>query len=433
MSLPERRGGAEPVTQVSPDTDAIIVNPDGEAFTDFTRNREVVVRSEALNALNPVVKIDLGKVVTTQNGPGVAIVIQDFGLPPRIITINGGFPDIRDIQSRRQSEAQHPDSSEYLDFDVISPEMNGTYHFDDKMLPAKDDGLEVIMGRGETMLWAHDGVPSDERTGYIGGSTWELIALLPEDYWGQPDFSDISETDGGLRRGYVPLIGMSYEGNVLSIHSLDDTHAEVQYQQLRSLADDLPVERGKDAQLADVDPDAIIRGIVAGDTQATEAVTRIVRERKELADQVEATSGKLAEAARAVDSLETSLAVNKGKLGDARREVAHLAGEVAKLKRESRTAETTSKGSIFDILNGRQATEQDPHGYCAQLGLSPDFLFALDSESAAKVVRGVYRGLANAFHPDGKGSADTEDTLKAIGNVVDSVLQRLEQGYWGRK
>jgi hypothetical protein len=83
-------------------------------------------------------------------------------------------------------------------------------------------------------------------------------------------------------------------------------------------------------------------------------------------------------------------------------------------------------------LGGKHATESDPHSYCAQLGLSPDFLFALEPEAATKVVKGVHKGLVTAFHPDRNKSPEAGEAMKGINNAVDGVLTRLDQGYWNR-
>lgn len=438
MPLPERHDTIQEAgTLTNPDmlraSGAIAVNSSGEAFTELTRTKEAIIVSEHLDSAHPVVKVDLEKIITERGGDGVSIVIQDFGLPPRVITVRGDFINIKDVAGMERTKEHYRSVPKQLEFEVISPETNGTYHFDERGLPTKDYGTPVVLSRGETMLWAHDGEPSDQRTGYIGGSMWELVAQLPHDYWGEPDFSDALEIDGGLRRGFVPLIGLHYEGNTLSVYSLDDVHAEVQYQQVRSLADEIPKEDKELSQLSEVDIETIVKDLVAGDAVAREALIRVVSERMDLADQLKITKEQLADSLRGNDNLETLLAVNKGKLRDARQEAARLADRVRKLETEPRNSKSSDAESLFDILGGKQATEADPHGYCSQLGLSPGFLLNLDSETAKKVVRGVHKGLVTGFHPDKNRGTEAEEIMKGINNAVDGVLARLEQGYWNRR
>lgn len=430
MSLPERPDkthevGVPAATSVDliRGSGAIAVNSQGEAFTDLTRAKETVIKSERLDSLNPVVKIDLEKIITEQRGAGVSIVVQDFGLPPRVINVRGEFTDVSDVEGMKREDEHYRNAPKHLTLEVISPETNGTYCFDEKGLPS-NDGTEVVLSRGQAMLWAHDGAPSDVRTGYIEGSMWELVAQ--DTYYGKPDFSDLDETGGHLRPGFVPLVGMSYEGNILSVYSLDDVHAEVKFQQVRSLDEEIADTEA--AEFEGVDIKELLLGFVKSET-----ITTIIEERASLLDRLQEANAQLAEALLAQDNMETLLAVNKGKLRDARHEIASLLGKVRKLESESNTKATQGSSSIHDILGGKQATEADPHGYCSQLGLSPEFLFGLDAQTAAKVVKGVHKGLVTGFHPDLNKDPNASEAMKTINNAVDGVLERIEQGHWGRR
>lgn len=410
-----------------PETTAIIVDGAGDAYVDFTRQKESVIRSERLDALHPLVEIDLETIVPEQGGSGISIVIQDFGLPPRMINIKGDFTDTSDIRGMERSEKHYRGAPKKLLLEAPRPEDKKTFSYDDRGLPSEEyDSVSLL--RGTSMIWGHDGRPSDERTGYINNSFWGLIAETRR--YGTIDFSE----EQHVGRGDVPFIGMTYEGSTLSIYSLDDVHAEVQYQRIRSLEDEIPSSEAGSSLLEAVDIEGLVQGIISGDTTAREALSKIIDDRQRAMVALTGLSARLEEALLVGDRLETLLAANKRKLVDARHEVARLTGEVHRLERiASGSGIPQQEQSIFDILGGKHATEADPHGHCSAIGIDPSFLFSLSPDVAVRVVKGVHKGLAMGFHSDRNIDPEAEDAMKTVNNAVDEILDRIERGYWGRR
>lgn len=408
----------------------ITIDAKGNAYTDFTREKESIIRSERLDAQHPVVKINLETIVTQEGGCGVSIVVQDFGLPARTINVSGEFVSMSEVRGVARSEEHYAGAPKHLGISAISPDRDKTYFLDDKGLPA--DWQEVGLSRGEAMLFAHDGSPSDERTGYIASGFWELITLLPRDYYGSKDFSDVGSAVG---RGYVPFIGISYEGSVLSIHSLDDVHAEVQYQQVRSLADESVAT--PEVLSEEIDADQLIADLIAGNDDAKATFKDLLDKRRETLDSIDSLQTELTEARQGNDSLETVLAGVKRKLSEARSEAARLDGEVRRLRQHtqstSKTGGQTESDFLRDLLGGRHSTEKDPHGFCARVGIDPAFLFSLNPEAAGRVIKGIHRGLAMQFHSDRQEGEADDEPMKAVNVAVDSILDRIQQGYWGRR
>ncbi len=406
----------------------IVVDAEGNAYTDLTREKESVIKSERLDPIHPVVQIDLESIITEDYGSAIAIAIQDFGLPPRIIRIGGDFTTMSDITGTRREDDHYTGAPRTLFLAAHSPDEKGTYRFDEKGLPEKETS-RIELSRGESMIWAHNGDPSEERTGYIRENFWELTALSPKDYFGSPDFSDII----GLPGGFTALIGITYESNVLSIYSLDGAHADVLCQQVRSLSDDIKHYAGEEGVIDEIDPADVIAMLRVGDDSTGELLTRILSERTEAMMAVGGLRTQIIDAKIGNDNLETLLAVNKKMLRKARQEAADLAREVQRLQREGQTSGQTrqNRDSIFDFLGGRQTTEADPHGHCATIGIDSAFIFSLPSDAAKKVVNGVRKGLAAGFHSD---THDIDDeAMKRVNAAVDSILERLDQGYWGRR
>ncbi|MFI5271023.1 MAG: hypothetical protein ACHQT9_03200 [Candidatus Saccharimonadales bacterium] len=410
-----------------PVTGAIVVNSDGEAYTDLTRQKESVIRSERLDTAHPVVEINLETIVTEQSGIGISIIVQDFGLPPRMINIKGDFTDTSDIQGMERSKEHYQGAPKKLQLQAHRPGDDKTFAYDDRGLPAQEGGY-VTLTRGNSMIWAHDGDPSDQRTGYIHNAYWGLVAERHE--YGTLDFNE--EQRAG--RGDIPFIGMTYDGNILSIYSLDDVHAEVQYQQVRSLEDELSPAKETSDLLEEVDIEGLVSGLVAGDTTSRELLAKILDDRKKASIAANGLASQLEEALLGNDRLETLLAINKRKLGSSRHEVARLTGEVRRLKQGIKEPQEAGQtDNIFDILGAKHATEADPYGHCSVVGLDPSFLFALSPDIAVRVVKGVHRGLAMGFHSDRNEDAESEEAMKAVNNAVDEILGRIERGYWGKR
>ncbi len=412
----------------------IVVDAEGNAYTDLTREKESVIRSERLDSAHPVVHINLETLITEHGGSAVAIVVQDFGLPPRVISIDGDFTDMRDVAGVSREDEHYMSAPKTLSLTSPSTENGRTYIFDYGDGYPTDDPGSVKLSRGESMFWAHEGTPSDERTGYIENySPYELVGLPPRDYYGKPDFSDLDEYRMSLTNGFTPLIGISYAHNILSVYSLDDAHAEVLYQQVRSLADE-SVDYAAPATLEDeIDFSELIAGLAAGDESAQKTLETIMTDRAEALIAVNGLKSQLSDAITGIDNLETLVAVTKKRLREARQEAAKLAHEVQRLEREGRSArrEPTGQDRIFDFLGGRQATEADPHGYCSTIGLNPEFLFAQPPELAERLVKSMQRGFARGLHSDISGGSD--EPMKIINVAVDAILDRLKQGYWGRR
>jgi hypothetical protein len=407
----------------------ISVGPNGDAYTEFTREKESIIRNERLDSQHPVVRIDLETIITQESGCGISIVVQDFGLPARAIDISGEFVSMSDVRGVARDAGHYSGAPKHLNLTANTPNRNKTFSLDDKDLPV--DYEPVVISIGEAMLFVHDGSPSDERAGYIAGGFWDLIAQLPKDYYGAKDFSDVGTEVG---RGYIPFIGISYEGSVLSIHSLDDVHAEVLYQQVRSLAYEAPTAPG--IIIDEIDTDKLIAGLIAGSDGAKNAFKELLSKQRETRATIESLQAELLEAHNGSDSLETVLAGVKRKLSDARSEAARLNGEVKRLRQAAqsppKSGDQSNSDFFSDLLGGRHTTQKDPHGHCASLGMDPEFLFSLNPEAAGKVIKGIHRGLAIQFHSDKRGGKTDDEPMKAVNMAVDSILSRLNSGYWGR-
>jgi hypothetical protein len=408
----------------------IVVDPDGNAYTDLTREKESVIRSERLDSAHPVVHVNLETIITEHGGSAVVIVVQDFGLPPRLINIYGDFNTMHDVAGISREDEHYASAPKTLSMSAPSKENGRTYSFDYDGRPS-DEASSVELSRGEAMLWAHEGTPSDERTGYIEyQSFYELIGLRPRDYYGKPDFKG---EHPGLSSGYTPLIGINYANNVLSIYSLDDAHAEVLYQQVKSLSDEVGDYADPEGMSDDFNLPDVITRLSAGDAEAQELIEQIMAERAEALLATRGLKTQLLQARTGIDNMETVVAVTKKRLREARREAAELARDVERLKRQASTSEGTAEteGNIFDFISGRKMTESDPHGYCSTIGLIPEFLFAQKPEIAKRLVQSVQRGLARGLHSDVSGGSD--EPMKLINAAADAIFARLEQGYWGRR
>lgn len=398
---------------------AIVVDPEGDAYVEYTRQKESLIVSERLDDQNPILHVDLEKILTEEGGAAIAVVVEDFGLPPRLIEISGDFTSMRDVSNLTRNDQHYRSAPECLNLRAPAPDShdNQTYVFDSKLHAYPEYG-GVELSRGESMLFAHEGEPSDQRVGYIGDDWYGLTVLRPRDYYGEADFSDINTI--GLR-GSIPLIGVTYEGHTLSLYSLDNVHAQVLYQQVRSLEDTMTYASEAEGVL---DTDELLARLKGADEAVYEELSVLMTRGNEAEISVRALTDQLDQARQAVDSLETLLVVNKSKLRDARYEAAELQREVERLKRAEKPLSQTGKKQGADSQPGNN----DPYGLCTILGLNADFLFELAPQNAIKIVKGVHRGLVMQFHSDVKGGDD--EGMKKINNAVDTLISRLEQGYW---
>ena len=419
----------------------IAIDSNGNASTELTRKKESVIRREQLNRDNPVVVIDLETILAQDDGEAISIVVQDFGLPPRVININGDFIRHNDVQNLTRDQEHYTQAPKTLTLTAPSIEQDNsigrTYVFDDRTLPThayepltlqrRNSGSDSY-GRG-SMLWAHDGAPSDERNGYIEGF-YGLVALSEGDYY----YSGTFEGELPELRGMTPYIGITYEGKSLYIYSLDDTHADVLYQQVRSLEDEMPHQGLPEQTGSGFDLTRLLSQLEGADDVVIQAIETLSTEHSEAIIALAAVQKQLHESARSNDALETYLATNKTKLSEARREVADLSRQVEILSRQGpRSSQTqdTRDQTINDLLGSKRATEADPHGHLASIGVTPDFLLNLDPVTAKKMLTGVHRALAQRYHSDGGDESDDEK-MKRINTAVDSIHERIEKGYWGR-
>jgi hypothetical protein len=187
--------------------------------------------------------------------------------------------------------------------------------------------------------------------------------------------------------------------------------------------------------VAEIDLTDLLTGLVEDSDEARTKLEAILQERKEMGHTIADLEERVTDAVQANDSLETVLAGVKRRLREARHDAASLQQQVNRLQRQAQSGSTQSNPHddfIRRLLGEQLGTDGDPHGHCAAIGLDPAFLFELNPDAAVRMVKGAQRALAMEFHSDRHGGDADDEPLKRVNIAVDSVLNRIEQGYWGR-
>lgn len=202
-----------------PKPNTIVVDPLGNAETEDSRVPQPIIHREQLSPQRLETRVDLNKVGGSSGEHVVYIVLQDFGLPFRTITIERDF-----ITDRAGGE----DSVE-SDGVIVACESRGWNSRTETHIVDNDtEEGNIVLKPGQHVFFAHDWYSSDFRTGFIMNDA-QILAF--KDKWKDPE--EIKK----WASGYTPIIKITYEGNVLIFTVYDDTTADVIYEKMVSQAD----------------------------------------------------------------------------------------------------------------------------------------------------------------------------------------------------
>lgn len=356
-----------------PQTDgqsAIVVDQFGNAETEDSRKPQIIIHREQLSPERLEARIDLDKLGGSSGEHVLYIVLQDFGLPFRTITVNQIFKREGE-DGEEETPYVAPIKANKVKIACSSRSWIGG-RTEIHVVGHDTEEDDVILEPEEHMFFAHDGYSSDFRTGFIMNDA-QIVAF--KDNWKNPEeikqWADI----------YTPIIRIGYEGNMLIITGYDDTNADVIYEKVVSQAD----------------------SVIAGENTA-------VRTREQV--------------------LEVALARNKDLLIEVQRKLQDALFENDKLKRE-RVLHTSQEDTQVFGSRTEKATLNDPYGHCDALGINPDRLFEMSPQQAEKLVLAVRRVFSTFYHPDINSQVDPK-TMGKINDSADKILTRIKTGSWGR-
>ncbi len=412
MSQPERTLGRFPS---QPDQTTFIVDSLGNVETPESRDPQIIIHREQLSPQQRATTIDLDKVA----GTSIYVVLQDFGLPFRTITINQVYISENDDGVREETNYHTPTKADKLSVACPSYGWNErtAIYTDGKNF--NEDPVELEPG--QRVVFAHDEDSSDFRNGFIRNDAH--IAAFQDD-WRNPEESRYFDR-------YTPIVVIAYEAKNLRIVTHDAANAEVIFEKLVSQADAATTTESRVSSEMDeatyreviaslqntLSPDQmkVVIGLVAG-------IQRLESENDSLTRRVEA--GQMRE-----QVIEVALTRNKRLLIETQERLQKAHYENAQLKKQAGGATYADPFSRFKSESGGSGA--DPYGYCGILGITPERLYEMPPQEAEKVVTALRRVYSNLYHPDRNSQVDPQ-MMRDINNAADRILTRLKTGSWGR-
>ncbi len=373
-------------------TDVFYVNPEGEASGEIEHLQQVGLEIEQLSDSNPSLSIDMRKISAGGYSGlnGIEIMLLDYGIPPRRITISGDFLTPSEV---RTSGYETENDSSPNTLSLNSPRNDGRGNQLHNIIEAKYQSSDNIpLRRGHSLYICHDGESVATRTGFLD----EFDRLAASEY------ADLFQDE--------TLLGLTYEGHELKIETQNHSQAIIMYGKSVGFAD-------RHAVTEDI-PEEIKTMISAiEDEETRNAVLELHSRLAKLAVEHEVTLGDM-------ETMEALLAHNKVLLRDERNKVWTLEREVEKLKSKGNGGADDSDW-LKNILGGnagRSGTSMETH--FQTIGLSPEILNAEPAliVNAAKAMRKAW---AKSLHSDVSGKDD--DALKAINSSVDSIVEHFNR------
>lgn len=373
----------------------------GNVETPESRTPQIVIHREQLSPQQRAVRIDFDKVAVSSDQAAVYVVLMDFGLPFRTVTTHIYIT---------------PEESNKL---VVTCPSLGWNETTIRIDGRSFDERGVELEEGQRVVFAHDGQPTDYRTGFIQNDAY-VVAFT--DDWRKPG-------EEGHYGHYTPIVELTYVNRGLTITTYDEAHAEVIFEKIVSQADVTPTTPpalemlGEDAYLEVTEslqrvlpPDQFktVTGLVTG-------LQSLGRENKSLREQVE--GGRIHEQA-----LEVALTRNKNLLNETQGRLQAALHENEQLRRK---ASGTSKEGFTTFRAEASGAGVDPLGYCGVLGVNPERLFGMHPDEAQKVVSALRNVYSRLYHPDINRNIDPQ-IMKDINNAADRVITRIKTGHWGR-
>ncbi len=396
-----------------------IVDAVGNVEAPESKVPQIVIHREQLNPRHKTVQIDLDSVTSSSGTPSIYVIMQDFGLPLRAITVNQLFiTNYFDEGQPEETTHTTPEKANKLLVSCPSYRWNErTERYTDGRNHSEG---EIKLADGDRVVFAHDGKSSDYRTTFIRN---DAHVLGFHDTWRDPE-------EGNFEFGYVPLIGLVHEQGKLTISAYDNANAEVIFEKMVSQADASATSdtSGIDAFDKDRFFDIVdaIKTVLSPDQ--LEKVYELWQENNKLAAENKSLNERNVESRMREQSLEVALNRNKNLLSETQSQLQATLNENDRLKKQ---AGSTPKDDSSRFRSEASGSKTDPMGYCKSLGITPDRLFEMHPDDAIKVVNALRVVYSKLYHPDTNKEINPQ-FLKDINNATDKILERIRTGYWGR-
>ena len=389
--------------------EAFIVDKLGNVETPESRTPQIVIHREQLNPQKRAMRIDLDKVAGSSGKSAVYVVLLDFGLPFRTITVNQMFVgadeegiDVNKLLVTCPSYGWNERTARYID----------RRNFD-------EGGVEL--GEGQQVVFAHDGQATDYRTGFIQNDA-HVVAFT--DDWRKPG-------EKGHFGDYTPIVGVAYEERNLTITTYDDANAEVIFEKMVSQADTAPTTHQPTSEALG---EAVYREVIESlqnvlSPDQMKIVTKFVAGVQSFGAENESLRIRVEQGQMHEQALEVALSRNKKLLIDTQGRLQAVLYENEQLKKQAEGSAKANTSSKFRPET--RGSGADPLGYCAVLGINSERLFGMHPDEAQKIVGALRNVYSKLYHPDINSEVDPQ-VMKDINNAADRVITRIKTGYWGR-
>lgn len=385
-------GRLEPRPIAQGDRRPFIVSPDGEATGEITHLQQVGLEFIRLSPGEPVAEIDARKVA----GQEIQVLLLDFGMPPRALTISGDFKTEYETTSSKYTE-ENDNSPNTLEltcpaYGWSNSDRASTHYYDSGMSVEHS----ISLRRGHFMALNHSGATSEIRNGFI---EHDAEIVLSDDW---PKDKDIDDAGANL-------LSVGYVGHSILIKAQDATNAFIIYGKSIGFAD----RHVEAAGFSSAELESFLGRLT---TQGGEQVVRELFESiASLATQHEVAVGQ-------VETLEALLANSKSLLASERNRTWRLERELRHAKEAGQEATSTSGSEEwFNRAFGTSGASSNTAGEaCKILGLDPTIL-ELDPTLIRNMVSMARKAWSKSLHSDITGSREAEEKLKSVNNAADAL------------
>jgi hypothetical protein len=367
------------------------VGSDGETTGEIEHLQQVVLEVEQLSDTQPAISIDMRKI--TADGysglQGIQVMLLDFGIPPRSVTIMADFQTSNEVQAEGY-ESENASSPNILT--IHAPRTANEEHTLD-VDERNADFSGFSLRRGNFLHLVHDGESISTRTGFL--DEFDTLGVSHYGAWGH----------------YENILKLSYEGHDLVIETSNHARALVAYGKSVGFADRHQVAEDIPEEIT-----ALLDDI--GDEATREAALELHSRLTKLAIEHEVKLGEM-------ETIEALLQHNKGLLREERQKVWGLQNELDRRKRESSSSATDSDDRSRGRMGGQSTAGKTAlEQHCEVIGLNPALL---DGDPAVVVMAGkaMRKVWAKKLHSDVSSSEDSEEALKEINAAVDAILERF--------
>jgi len=375
-------------------TTGFYVGPDGEATGEIDHLKQIGLEFVHLSSSEPEAEIDVRKIA----GEELQVLLLDFGIPPRIVTISGDFRSEREAGSEEYNETEDSSPNTLTVKAPTTDGSNDTYNLTYGRYLDRD----VDLRRGGWLAIGHDGDSSDTRNGFLGN--FDGLAVY-----------ELSEPEEEFPyRGYELLLSVGYNSHNLTLRTSGQANALVIYSRSIGFAD-------RHAQ-AVTDPEELAQLLERLSLEEPQQVLR------ELFSNFVTLSEERESAVTSMETMEALLAHNKDLLRTERHKVWGLERKLRDAERSGSAKGTqTDDDWLSNMLGGnRQRTGRGSPSLqeaCETLGIDSKILRSNNPTLIANMAKMARRAWAKTIHTDvtGESGGEQEQVLKAMNAAADVI------------